>query len=152
MECPACKETTSGIIEESSLWCDRCGSCIRMNYEYVTGFQNSHAAPRQQVYCRAKRFTKYIQSRCMGLPTVMQHIYDIVDLYSTLEFSWCCNRVLSKRIYFFAKPVMLRYCCVLLQVTTEGLPSLKDRNREITQFKDLVALTETPTFRAHKYL
>lgn len=152
MECPSCKETTSGIIDEASLWCDRCGSCIRVNYEFVTGFQNTHAAPRLQVYCRAKRFTKYIQANCVAMPEVMQRIYDIVDLYSALEFSWCCNRKLSNRIYFFAKSVMLRYCCALLSLSTSRLPRLKDRNREITQCKDLEALVETATFRAHKYL
>ena len=151
MECPSCHETTSGIIEEASLWCDKCGNRIRDNYEFVTGFNNKHSAPRQQVYCRAKRFTKYIQTKC-NVPEVKLHIYDIVDVYSALEFTWCCHRALSERIYFFAKPVMLKFCCAVLQLPLhDGLPALKDKSREETQYQDLMALADTPTFRARRW-
>ena len=147
MECPSCHESTPGIIDECSLWCDKCGAQIRENYVFVTGFQNRHSAPRQQIYCRAKRFTKYVQKHCRAMRHILRNINDIVDLYSALEFAWCCHRSLSKRIYFFAKPVMLKYCCVLLQLSLEGLPELKDRNREIDQFEDLCSIKGTPTFR-----
>ena len=147
MECPSCHETTPGIIDESSLWCDKCGTCIRANYVFVTGFQNRHSAPRQQIYCRAKRFTKYVQKHCRVMRHIMGNIDDIIDLYSALEFAWCCHRALSKRIYFFAKPVMLKYCCAILQLSLVGLPELKDKNRELVRFEDLTIIKGSATFR-----
>ena len=147
MECPACHQQTPGIIDESSLWCDKCGARIREHYVFVVGYGNRHSAPRQQVYCRAKRFTKYVQKHCASMKHIMEAINDIVDLYSALEFAWCCHRSLSKRIYFFAKPVMLKFCCALLELNLQGLPKLKDKNRELVQFQDLSNIKDTPTFR-----
>jgi hypothetical protein len=150
MECPSCHAQTPGIIDESSLWCDKCGTCIRANYVFVVGYHNRHTAPRQQIYCSAKRFTKYVQKHCSSMKHIMEDVNDIIDMYSSLEFAWCCHRSLSKRIYFFAKPVMLKFCCALLELSLEGLPKLKDKNREVVQFQDLLSLQGTPTFLAHR--
>lgn len=140
MECPTCKAQTSGIIDDNYLWCDKCGTAIRSNVEFIPSYLNTHNAPRQQIYNRRKRFTKYIQA--LGLPPVLQNIHAILDLYSSFEFAWVVHNDLSKRTYFYAKPCMLKVCCHMLQIDTP-LPSLKDKTRERDQFKELKELRST---------
>ena len=111
MECPNCNEQTPGIIEENRLWCDQCGQSIRSNIQYVPSY-NQRFGVIQQVYSRLKRFTKYMQ--VLKIPQVLADIYTILDLYSSFEFTWTCHGEMSKRVYFFAKPVMLQICCQLL--------------------------------------
>jgi len=147
MECSRCHQQTPGILEGNHLWCDQCGVSIRAQCEFVPSFHNKHSAPRQQIYCRAKRFTKYVQTTCSDEPDIMQHIHDILDLYSSFEFTWCVHKVLTKRIYFFAKPVMLQYCCELLKIKSQNMPCLKDKNREIDQMKELKNLRNTPSWQ-----
>ena len=140
MECPSCKEQTCGVVESNHLWCDKCGTAIRSDVEFLPSYQNNHNAPRQQVYNRRKRFTKYIQS--LRLQPVLANIHAILDLYSSFEFSWVVHNDLSKRTYFYAKPCMLKVCCNMLEIDTP-LPSLKDKTRERDQFQELKELRTT---------
>ena len=71
---------------------------------------------------------------------MLQSFYDILDLYSKFEFTWTNSE--SNRIYFFAKPVMLRYCCEVLGLETDNLPSLKDKNRIKEQARELSNLKD----------
>ena len=142
MECPNCKQTTSGIIEDNRLWCDKCGTSIREDTQFVPSY-NTRYAPSQQIYSRVKRFTKYLQR--LKIPLVLANVYAIQDLYSSFEFTWGCNREKSKRIYFYAKPVILNFICKLLYIETE-LPCLKDHLREIDQYQELAILTNTTAF------
>ena len=142
MECPSCKQTTSGIIEDNQLWCDKCGVSIRSNTQFVPSYNCRHA-PSQQIYSRVKRFTKYLQR--LAIPKVLANIYAILDLYSSFEFTWGCNRDKSKRIYFYAKPVILQFICAILGIDTT-LPRLKDNLREIDQHRELAQLTKTAAF------
>ena len=144
MECPHCKQQTPGIIDQNHLWCDKCGVSIRSHCEFVPSYNNCHYAPRQQVYSRVKRFMKFV--RDLANPLVIRKFDAIVDLYSSFEFTWTCNRESSKRIYFYAKCVMLQVCCELLDVKTE-LPKLKDRTREIDQHRELNILSKTEAFK-----
>ena len=140
MECPNCKEQTCGIIDDNHLWCDKCGSAIRSDVQFLPSYQNNHNAPRQQLYNRRKRFTKYIQS--LGLQAVLTSIHAILDLYSSFEFAWVVHNNLSKRTYFYAKPCMLKVCCQMLQIDCT-LPGIKDKSRERDQFKELKEMTGT---------
>ena len=140
MECPTCKEQTCGIIDDNHLWCDKCGCSIRSDVEFIPSYQNNHNAPRQQIYNRRKRFTKYVQS--LGLKDVLANIHAILDLYSSFEFAWVVHKNLSKRVYFYAKPCMLKVCCRMLEIYTP-LPGLKDKNRERDQFEELKELQTT---------
>lgn len=142
MECPTCKAQTSGIIDDNYLWCDKCGTAIRSNVEFIPSYLNTHNAPRQQIYNRRKRFMKYIQS--LGIKPVLTNIHAILDLYSSFEFAWVVHNDLSKRTYFYAKPCMLKVCCQMLEIDTPlTLPSLKDKTRERDQFKELKELRST---------
>ena len=143
MECPVCKARTPGIIEDNALWCNQCGVRIQANTEFVPSY-NQRYGVIQQVYSRLKRFTKYMQ--LLNIPEVLADVYRILDLYSSFEFTWTCNRKMSRRIYFFAKPVMLRMCCKLLHIEC-ALPGLKDKMREREQYCELLALMETATFK-----
>jgi len=73
----------------------------------------------------------------------ISNLPDILDLYSSLEFTWGCYKKKSKRIYFFAKPVMLQVCCGLLGMDTSSLPRLKDKTREKEQHEELASLQKT---------
>ena len=143
MVCPHCGAATHGIEEGNHVWCDVCGRSMRESPMFVVGFHQSHSA-RSQVYCRRKRFAKYIQRVC-SKPAVLQNFYQILDLYSQYELVW--TRTPSKRKYFFAKPVMLKVCCQMLDIDTEGLPALKDINREVDQAGQLAELRATQLWR-----
>ena len=146
MECPHCHEKTPGINDNNHLWCDQCGVSMRKQFQYVASYNNQHSAPRQQIYSRVKRFTKYAQRMCHDKPEVMRHMQAILDTYSSFEFTWICHKNQSKRIYFFAKPVMLQACCKMLNIKSE-LPGLKDKNREKDQHGELDALQDTVSWK-----
>jgi len=136
MICPSCNTETFGVQDEVNLWCDNCGHCLRDSPVYVTGYCQSHSC-KNQIYSRRKRFGKYLQTVCHQ-SSVLQSFYDILDLYSRFEFTWTQSE--TKRIYFFAKPVMLRFCCEMLGLDTDNLPSLKDKNRIKEQARELSTL------------
>ena len=143
MKCPRCNTETLGIQDGVHLWCDGCGIALKSSPVYVTGYCQSHSC-KNQIYSRRKRFGKYLQSVCHQKP-VLHSFYDILDLYSRFEFSWTQSK--SKRIYFFAKPVMLRVCCELLGICTDNLPSLKDKNRVKEQANELATLRTSPVWK-----
>ena len=140
MECPNCNTVGSGIRDGNHLWCDNCGHAIKDEVQYVTGYCQSHFS-RSQIYCRVKRFGKYITRICSDL-AVLQRFHDILDLYSCFEFAWIRNIGDSTRIYFFAKPVMLKMCCMLLDIEAD-LRGLKDKNRELDQLRELKTLVDS---------
>lgn len=143
MKCPSCNTETLGIQDGVHLWCDGCGISLKSSPVYVTGYCQSHSC-KNQIYSRRKRFGKYLQSVCHQ-KSVLHSFYDILDLYSRFEFSWTQSK--SKRIYFFAKPVMLRVCCELLGICTDNLPSLKDKNRVKEQAMELATLRTSPVWK-----
>ena len=143
MICQHCNTETCGIQDEVHLWCDNCGRALRDSPVYVTGYCQSHSF-KNQIYSRRKRFGKYLRSVCHN-SSVLHSFYDILDLYSRFEFTWI--RSDSKRIYFFAKPVMLRFCCEMLGLCTDNLPSLKDKNRIKEQARELSILEGGPLWK-----
>ena len=143
MECPNCKEQTPGIIEGNHLWCNHCGVAIRSQCQYVPSYGNRHSCTKQ-IYSRVKRFTKYLQG--LANPNILSEIHAILDLYSSFEFAWSCNKTSSVRIYFFAKPVMVQAICSLLDIETDT-PSLKDKLREVIQHEELKNLQNTAAWK-----
>jgi len=141
MLCNSCSTEVSGIHDGNAIWCENCGTAIKQEVRYVTGYCQSHSC-RTQVYCRVKRFGKYI-SRVTKDPSVLQHYHKLLDLYSCFEFAWIRNKQASSRIYFFAKPVLLKLCSELLKLKPQNLPRLKDKLRELNQIEELMSLKET---------
>ena len=150
MECPHCSTWTSGILELNNIWCDSCGTSIRVKMDFVQSFQNPHDHVRQQIYSRVKRFTKWVQQ--LADPLVMSHMYSVIYIYSSFEFAWMMHKEDSTRIYFFAKPVCLQVCCQMLHINAD-LPHLKDGNREKVQKEELKKLqtTEMWSYRFNSY-
>ena len=122
--------------------------CQFCNTGVVTGYCQSHSS-RTQVYCRSQRFGKYISSRS---PSVLHKYNDLLDLYSLFEFVWTHNQNLTKRTYFYAKPVVLKLCCEILGLDTENLPGLKDPLRELDQIQELKNLSTLPMFEQIRQL
>ena len=141
MLCNSCSTEVSGIHDGNAIWCENCGTAIKQEVRYVTGYCQSHSC-RTQVYCRVKRFGKYI-SRVTNDPSVLQHYHKLLDLYSCFEFAWIRNKEASSRIYFFAKPVLLKLCSELLKLKPQNLPRLKDKIRELNQIQELMGLKKT---------
>ena len=135
MLCPTCSTEVDGIHDDNAIWCDQCGTAIKAEVQYVTGYCQSHSC-RTQPYCRVKRFGKYI-SRVTKDASVLQNYHRILDLYSCFEFAWQRNLGRSSRIYFYAKPVLLKLCCDLLKLKPQNLPALKDKQRESDQIAEL---------------
>ena len=143
--CKTCGTETFGVEDGGFLWCTHCGCRMEDAPKFVVGYCQSHSA-RNQVYNRRKRFGEYIQRVCKNV-SVLRRYYDILDLYAMFELMWV--RHPSKRKYFFAKPVMLKVCCRQLKLDVKGLPSLKDRNREVDQENQLRALTQLPMWKSN---
>ena len=135
MLCPNCSTEVWGIRDDNAIWCDNCGTAIKEDVQYVTGYCQSHAC-RTQPYCRVKRFGKYI-TKVTNDTSVLQHYHTILDLYSCFEYAWQRNLDKSTRVYFYAKPVLLRLCCDLLKLEPQNLPALKDKQRENDQIQEL---------------
>ena len=150
MLCNRCNTEVSGIHDGNMLWCENCGAGMKHEPEYVTGYCQSHSC-RTQVYCRVKRFGKYI-SRVTRDPSVLQHYDKLLDLYSCFEFAWTRNKENSSRIYFFAKPVLLKLCTELLKLKTQNLPTLKDKLRELNQIQELMGLKETVHWKSMHHI
>ena len=140
MNCQNCNTETTGIQDGSHLWCTNCGSNIQHNPQFVTGYSQSHQC-KSQIYSRRKRFRKYIQQVC---PSVLQ--YKVLDLFSNIEFCW--TKSPSRRIYFFAKPVMVQFCCNALGISGD-LPCLKDKHRENDQLAELGSLLNGPVWKKY---
>ena len=150
MLCNRCNTEVSGIRDGNVIWCDNCGSAMKHEVQYVTGYCQSHSC-RTQVYCRVKRFGRYI-SRVTKEPSVLQHYHQLLDLYSCFEFAWIRNKAASSRIYFFAKPVLLKLCCELLKLKPQNIPALKDRLRERDQIRELMGLKQTEHWRSMHHI
>ena len=150
MLCNSCSTEVSGIHDGNAIWCENCGTAIKQEVRYVTGYCQSHSC-RTQVYCRVKRFGKYI-SRVTKDPSVLQHYHKLLDLYSCFEFAWIRNKQASSRIYFFAKPVLLKLCSELLNLKPQNLPRLKDKLRELNQIEELMSLKETIHWKSMNHI
>ena len=147
--CKCCNTESTGIHDGNTVWCENCGIAMKQEMRYVTGYCQSHSC-RTQVYCRVKRFGKYV-SRVTKEYSVLQRYHDLLDLYSCFEFAW--NRsTTSQRIYFFAKPVMLKLCCELLKLKPTNLPRLKDKLREFEQIRELMLLKETHPWKSMHHI
>ena len=150
MLCNSCNTEVPGIRDGNIIWCNDCGNAIKEEVHYVTGYCQSHSC-RTQVYCRVKRFGRYI-SRVTKDTSVLQQYHHLLDLYSCFEFAWTRNRNVSSRIYFYAKPVLLKLCCRLMKLKTQNIPRLKDKLRERDQIRELMVLKETPHWKSMNHI
>ena len=141
--CTGCDTIDPITVEDQNIrWCTNSGQQLAECVQYVHSYSNPCHFRRKQFYCRVQRFSSFLFETCKHQPYILQKSDEIRDVYSNLEFLWC-NRE-SSRTYFFAKAVMLQYCCRMLKIETEyedfKMPCLKDKNREIIQFAELERL------------
>ena len=131
----------------NNIWCTNCGVSMKESPNYVVGYANQHYVPRQQVYDRLKRFAKWTLER-VERQDIRKAMRQIMNHFACYEFTWHVHKELTTRIYFFAKSVMLKVCCNHLGINTDGLPSLKDLEREADQMVQLKSLTQTAAWVA----
>ena len=141
MLCDRCNTEVYGMHDDNCIWCENCGHAMKTEIHFVTGYCQSHSC-RTQVYCRVKRFGKYVSAHVKD-HSVLQHYHRLLDIYSCFEFAWSRNRDKSIRTYFYAKPVLLKKCCEVMKLKSQKLPALKDYNRERDQLRELATLQET---------
>ena len=134
MLCSNCRAETNGVCENGYVWCTSCGCVLTSSQIFVSSYEQSYAC-RTVCYSRRKRFSEYVKKNASSIS--LQQFHEILDLYSNLEFCWTSSKTKSGRTYFFARPVMLLFCCDLLKMNVKNLPRLKDKNREHIQYGDL---------------
>lgn len=150
MLCESCNTEVYGMHDDNAIWCENCGHGMKHEVQYVTGYCQSHSC-RTQVYCRVKRFGKYLSGVTKD-PSVLQHYHQLLDIYSCFEFAWSRNREKSVRTYFYAKPVLLKKCCEVMKLKPQKLPGLKDKLRERDQFQELDSLQETYEWKSMHHI
>ena len=140
--CPECSETTLQVREGAYIWCTGCGAELEWSPQYLRGYATPMIFARRQAYSRAKRFRKYLVhviATCKVSGDLCQNFDTVLDLYAAFEFLWQ-SAFVSTRKYFYAKPVMLKAVCMLLKIPVEGMPCLKDHDREVVQNAELSRL------------
>ena len=141
LKCPVCPEAIC-VREDARIWCTGCGTELGKSPIYLRGYATPMHYVRRQAYSRVKRFRKYLVHvirYCKVSDALWQNFDIVLDLYSAFEFLWQAG-LHSKRKYFYAKPVMLKAVAGLLGIPCDGMPSLKDSEREVCQKAELEVL------------
>jgi hypothetical protein len=144
MICSNCEKETEGVCEDNVIWCDCCGNAMKSSQVFVHSYCQSYGC-RTAIYNRRKRFEKY--ARSFWKTDIVTSFHKILDLYSSLEFVWTSSKCKSGRTYFFARSVMLGFCCDLLKLNVNNLPRLKDKQREKLQYSLLNKIIDSDIWK-----
>ena len=110
---------------------------------YITSYNRVFSYRRQPIYSRQKRFYHFLVSS--GNPVVFQTLEDIMTCFGKLEFFWSVKRP-KKRKYFFNRFVTLVFILNFLGVDTEGMRTLKDKERVQEQLTSMSKILENSLF------
>ena len=122
-----------------------CTDCGRMlgDVVFVSSYNHTCAYRKQPVYSRQKRFYQFVTSS--KVPVVWEHLENIMLLFGQLEFFWGVKPV-SKRKYFFNRFVCLVFILQQLHIDTEGMRTLKDKERVRKQMDAMSEILEISLF------
>ena len=133
---------------ERTAFCDGVKTCVDCGLvtgeqAYVTSYNRVFSYRRQPIYSRQKRFYHFLLSS--KNPLVFQNLDDIMTYFSKLEFFWCM-KLPKKRKYFFNRFVTLVFILNHLSVETEGMRTLKDKERVEEQLSSMSEILENSLF------
>ena len=111
---------------EGQKCCTDCGSYLGERV-YITSYNRSFSYRRQPIYSRQKRFYSFITS--IHQPYIMENMEDIMTLFGRLEFFWNSSIHRNSRKYFYNRFVILVFILDTLNINTDGMRTLKDKER-----------------------
>ena len=126
-------EHENTVFVEGLKTCTDCG-LIFDEPVYVTSYNRCFSYRRQPVYSRQKRFYHFVLS--IGNPDIFQNLENIMLLFGRLEFFWSCQPFRSRK-YFLNRFVTLVFILKKLSINTEGMRTLKDKERVQNQMEDM---------------
>ena len=129
-------EHNNTIFLEGLKTCTDCG-LIFDEPVYITSYNRSFSYRRPPVYSRQKRFYHFVLS--VGNSCIFQVLENIMTLFGRLEFFWTFQPNRSRK-YFFNRFVTLVFILKELSIDTEGMRTLKDKERVQIQMNDMAEI------------
>ena len=130
------------VFSDGEKVCIDCGLMMGERM-FITSYNRVFSYRRQPIYSRQKRFYHFIVSS--GSPVVFQNLENIMTCFGKLEFYWSIKRP-KKRKYFFNRFVTLVFILNFLNVDTEGMRTLKDKDRVHEQLISMSKILENSLF------
>ena len=105
-----------------------CTDCGLMLDEilFVSSYNQTYTYRRQPVYSRQKRFWHFLLAS--KNPVIFLNLENIMIMFGKLEFFWNMRTITSRK-YFFNRFVCLVFILDQLGINTEGMKTLKDKER-----------------------
>ena len=129
-------EHENTTFTEGEKCCTDCGLMLGEQL-YITSYNRTFSYRRQPVYSRQKRFYHFVLST--GQPLIFQNLEDIMTLFGKLEFYWSLKPNRTRK-YFFNRFVTLVFILKFLNICTEGMRTLKDKERVELQMGNMAQI------------
>ena len=126
-------EHENTTFSEGEKVCTDCGLMLGEQV-FITSYNRTFSYRKQPVYSRQKRFYHFILSQRES--KINENLEDIMVLFGKLEFFWSLNRHKTRK-YFFNRFVTLVFILTTLSISTEGMRTLKDKERVQVQMNDM---------------
>ena len=118
--------------------CTDCGLMLD-EIVFVSSYNQIYSYRRQPVYSRQKRFYHFLLDA--KNPVIFQNLENIMTMFGKLEFFWGIRPVTTRK-YFFNRFVCLVFILQKLNVDTEGMRTLKDKDRVFDQMQVMTQILE----------
>ena len=118
--------------------CIDCGLLLG-EQEYVTSYNRVFTYRKQPIYSRQKRFYQFLISSDDAV--IHKNLENIMLYFGKLEFCWLMHKP-PTRTYFFNRFVTLVFILNALGVNTNGMRTLKDKERVVEQMQVMAKILE----------
>ena len=136
-----CKHERTAFTEGEKV-CIDCG-LLMGEQMYITSYNRVFSYRRQPIYSRQKRFYHFLISS--ENPVIFPNLENIMTCFGKLEFFWSMKRPKNRK-YFFNRFVTLVFILNHLSVDTEGMRTLKDKDRVADQLNSMSEIFENSLF------
>ena len=123
--------------------CTDCGLMLD-EIVFVSSYNQIYTYRPQPVYSRQKRFYHFLLAS--KNPVIFQNLEDIMTMFGKLEFFWGMRPVTTRK-YFFNRFVVLVFILEQLNINTEGMRTLKDKDRVANQMQVMRQILE----KSHRF-
>ena len=131
-------EHQNTTFDQGEKCCTDCGLMLD-EIVFVSSYNQIYSYRRQPVYSRQKRFYHFLLAS--KNPVIFQNLENIMTMFGKLEFFWGINPVTTRK-YFFNRFVCLVFILQQLNVDTEGMRTLKDKERVSNQIEVMGQILE----------